>query len=73
MGQMSVMGKRGDSVITWDPKNEESTKTAKQAFETITRQGMQPYLADGTGRGEAIREFDPEAREIIFTPPMSGG
>ncbi len=74
MGQMSVMGKRGDSVITWDPKVKESTESARNAFDVLVHEAkMTPYKMTEGGNGKSMKEFDPEAREIVFAPPMTGG
>lgn len=74
MGQMSIMGRQGDSVITWDPKVESETNNAREAFSAMRdRAGMTPYRMTGEGKGERMTEFDPDAKEIVFATPMAGG
>lgn len=74
MGQMSIMGRQGDSVITWDPKVESETKNARETFNAMRDEaGMTPYRMTGEGKGEPMREFDPDAKEVVFATPMSGG
>jgi len=74
MGKMIVLVKKGDGVITWDPKNASETNTAREAFHALRDAGLTPFKIGENNQGEQIlNEFDPEAREVIFSPPLNGG
>lgn len=75
MGEMSVMGQKGDTKIMWNPDNEDETRAAKQTWDELV--GKKRFLGfrvqrDGEA-GEQVREFDPQAAKLIIAPPMAGG
>jgi len=70
----------GDSVISWTPGNATEVAAARNYFARMTRRrseggaGHLGYRTDEGGeRAEQLREFDPQARRIMFAPPLEGG
>lgn len=65
----------GDLKIIWDPGNKAEVKAAKDQFDALIKKGQHlayKVTAKG-GKGEQIREFDPEAEKIILAPALRGG
>lgn len=77
MGEMRVMGQRGDTKVEWDPENEEEVEAARKHFARLVEKGGRGFRAFAVARagqrGEPIDEFDPEVGQIILVPPMAGG
>jgi hypothetical protein len=72
---LRILDHTGDTMVRWDPRNPVEVAVARQAFTARRAQGALAYRVTNGGRtqGEAIRDFDPEAREIVLTPQMQGG
>jgi hypothetical protein len=74
--QMSTMGVAGDLKKMWDRDKPEEVEDAKRSFDYLVKE--KKYLAfkvtgeDGK-KGEAMREFDPDAGRMIMCPPVQGG
>ncbi len=64
------MDKSGDAHITWDDAN---VADAKQMFADLKGKGYMAFRVKDGAKDEQIRDFDPEAKEIIMVPPMRGG
>lgn len=74
MGEIVQMDQRGDTTVAWDPMNQQETETARDTFNRMVGQGYMAYtVPPGGGRGEMVREFDPEAAKIILAPRVAGG
>jgi len=73
MNTLRVLGKRGDDPITWDPANAEQVATAQREFYALRRKGFLAFDAPPGGEATEITDFDPDATEILFTRPVSGG
>lgn len=80
MGTMSIMGRTGDTKVTWDSEIPAEVEAAREAFKTYMDKGFMAYRVKGLiaeetrGRkGEQILDFDPEDETIIFVPPIAGG
>lgn len=68
----------GDVRLTWEPGNTEDIETARRAFSDLRGKGYLAYKVTPGRRGaepqrEQIRRFDPEAEQIVLTPPLAGG
>jgi hypothetical protein len=69
----------GDFRFTWNPADADETENARIAFGDLRRSGYVAYkveserLGRGRGRREVIREFDPQAGQIVMVRPVQGG
>jgi hypothetical protein len=71
---LKVLDETGDTRITWNPRVRAEVDAARAHFNAMKEKRYLAYrVGDDDGRGEVIREFDPEAREIIMHPQMQGG
>jgi hypothetical protein len=74
MGRLRILSKGGDQEIPWDPADPQQLAAVRREFETLLREGYQAYSLDDTGRtGEHLRQFNPEAYEIVLAPRFQGG
>lgn len=73
----AVLNMTGDTKTIWDPGNEAEVAAARAQFEKLVRENrfsaFRISAEDPNKTGERMREFDPEARRIIFVPPVQGG
>ncbi len=71
---MAMMGKDGDTKITWSRGNQLEVDVAREAFNKAKRGGHMAYSVGADGRkGTVLEAFDPAAERIILAPPMQGG
>jgi len=70
---MRVLGRRGDTPVSWDPADAAATATAKAAFVAMRRAGMLAFKGEPGEEVEQLDSFDAEAKEIIFARPIAGG
>jgi hypothetical protein len=76
-GAMALLNQSGDTKTIWDPNNAAEVAAAREQFDKLV--GTNRFSAfrvsekDPNEPGVRLREFDPEARRIIFIPPMQGG
>lgn len=75
MGTMSIMGRRGDTKVTWNPDNDTEVKAAKAQFATLVKDSkFRAFRVDREGEpGEEMDKFDKTAGKVIMVPPMAGG
>jgi hypothetical protein len=75
VGQLAVMGQRGDTKIFWDPAQEAEVENARRTFEDlVTRKRYAAFSVRAHGeQGERVRTFDPAAESLILVPPIAGG
>jgi hypothetical protein len=74
MGEMAVMGRRGDTKVIWDRNNADEVAAARRQFEELTGRGFAAFSVKKNGEQDRrIREFDPEAEKVILVPQMAGG
>lgn len=74
MGTLATLGRQGDVRQTWNPENEAEVAAARATFDRLRGQGHLAFrVQEGGGKGDQIREFDPDAAKIILAPPMRGG
>lgn len=74
MGSMRVLCLQGDAKVEWDAENEDEVGVARKAFREYAKKGFKAFRMTGRGtKGDPIEEFDPEAEEILFVPPVRGG
>lgn len=71
---MAVMGKNGDTKITWNRSNAVEVEAARVAFNSARKGGHMAYSVAVDGKkGTVLAMFDPTAERIILAPPMQGG
>ncbi|MDE3077485.1 MAG: hypothetical protein KGJ86_18860 [Chloroflexota bacterium] len=73
MGTLSILGRKGDTKLSWDTKDKDSIKEAEAAFKLLTDKGHMAYEVKDGGKGEQIKKFNPKAGEIILVPQLRGG
>ena len=74
MGELRVMGTKGDTKIIWDSDNEDEVKAAQKQFEELTKKGFVAFKMKKAGdKGEKITEFNRYTEQIILVPPIKGG
>ena len=73
MNSLRILGKRGDTPITWDPAYAGQVATARRTFYALRGQGLLAFNAPPGQEAKEINEFDPNAKEILFTRPIAGG
>lgn len=73
-GEMAVMGRQGDTRITWTRGNRDEVEAARRMFDELRGKGFLAFKVTRDGdKGEQILKFDQEAERIILAPPMRGG
>ena len=65
----------GHAKYEWDKNDPEDVAEARRIFNEKKKQGYSFYRVDpkGGGKGEVIKEFDPNAGQIIAVPAFTGG
>ena len=73
--RLRILDRSGDIRIGFDPTKPAEVAMAAAQFDLFVRdKGYLAYtLVPGGGRGEQLRQFDPQAREIILAAPLVGG
>jgi hypothetical protein len=71
---LHVMDRSGDTRTTWDKTVPAEVEAAKAMFDSAKGNGYLAYTVEqGGGKGEVIRDFDPNAEAIIMSPQTVGG
>lgn len=74
MGTMAVMGRAGDTKITWNRGNQAEVDAAQSTFEDLVGKGFAAFaVTAGDKRGERVTTFSPDAQSLVLVPPMQGG
>lgn len=73
MGTQIVMDHTGDTRHSFDASDRAAVDQAEKRFKELTGAGF--TAAERTANGEATvtRSFDPQAKETLFFPRLSGG
>jgi hypothetical protein len=65
----------GDTRHIWDPENPDEVAAAKALYDKLV--GEKRYRAYSVmpngDKSAGVREFDPAAEKLIFSPPLQGG
>lgn len=73
MGTMRMLKSRyGDLTVTWDAADQATVDAAITAFEKEMAKGM-TAVATTKGKDVVVREFTPDAEEIVLFPQIAGG
>ena len=74
MGELAVMGTKGDTKIIWSADSKDEVANAKRTFDDLRKKGYLAFAVRGTGeKGEQVTAFDASAEKLILAPPMQGG
>lgn len=74
MGEMRVMGIKGDTRISWDPTKKVEVKVARKTFERLIKEGYTAFeIGKNNEKSSMVAEFDPESEKLIFVPQIRGG
>jgi len=75
MGELSIMGRQGDTKIIWDSMRPDEVENARRTFDDLRKKGYLAFAVRGREgeKGEQITTFDPNAERLIMAPPMRGG
>ena len=67
----------GDFRIPWNPADADETANARQAFNDLRASGYAIYEVRARRRGEPqrilVRDFDPQAGQLVAVRPNRGG
>lgn len=73
-GTMNVPDKTGHTKITWNRVVTAEVEVARAAYDAAVAKGYQPFAVRTDGsQGTRLREFDPNAQEIMMVPKLQGG
>jgi hypothetical protein len=73
-GQMSVLGKEGDTKVIWDSDQQAEVDAARAQFDALKKKGYAAFNVKKDGeKGSVMKEFDPDAEKIIMALPVVGG
>jgi hypothetical protein len=72
MHEIAVMNKEGDTRTSWNPADADSVAVAKALFERLRASGHMVYKTV-EGESEIVREFDPQATDLVAVPRIVGG
>lgn len=70
---LRVLDHTGDSEFKWGNPNSPEAARARAEFDQLLGKGSALFRTGADGRGEQIREFDPNASEIIAVAPIVAG
>jgi hypothetical protein len=73
MSELRILGKSGDTKISWNSKSEIEVAAAKEIFEKRIKDGWSAFREKAGMKGDKIKIFDQEADRITLVPPISGG
>lgn len=65
----------GDTITSWNRMDDLEVAAAKSVFDSLRGEGYMAYRLDGDGGGggAVLKDFDPDAQQIILSPPLVGG
>ena len=69
---LRILDESGDTQLRFDPEDAASVREVEERFEELMRRNFVAFDVS-TQPGRIIREFDPEAREVIVSHQFSGG
>lgn len=76
MGEIAVLGRAGDTRLTWDKSKQDEVAAARKMFDDLKAKGYMAFtvVEKAVGdKGEQIHSFNPDAGKIIMAAPMRGG
>lgn len=73
MSELRILGREGDTKISWNSRSEIEVAAAKETFEKRIKEHWSAFKEKAGVKGEKIKIFDPDAERIVLVPPISGG
>ena len=77
MGVMRILGPDGDDRREWDPEDPGQVQQLRAEFDRLIAAGSFAWSTTPSdtrpGDAAAIREFDPDAAQIVVSHRMRGG
>lgn len=71
---LRVLNRKGDVATVWRPEVVAETMIAKAEFDRLVAEGHLMFETPAPGKTpEQVREFNPNAFEIVATPRFVGG
>lgn len=73
-GSLKVLDSSGHTTTEWDVAEPRTVQEAEKEFNRLMAfNGFLAYSVEAPGKARQIREFEPEATEIIVHQPLVGG
>ena len=73
-GEMSVLGREGDTKIMWSSENADEVEHARKTFDELTRKGFSAFSVKRDGeKGGRLARFDAGEEKMILVPALRGG
>lgn len=71
---LRVTDRTGDTETKWRTDDPMTVERANRIFDQLREKGYLGYTVPVDGSdGDVLHSFDPEAREVVMTPPLVGG
>lgn len=71
---LRVLNRSGDTAVAWAIEDASSVAVAKTKFDELLGSGHLLFEVEAPGKTpEQVREFNPNAFEIVATRPFKGG
>ena len=73
-GEMSILGREGDTKIIWSSENAEEVEHARKTFDDLTKKGFSAFSVKRDGeKGGRLASFSAEEEKMILVPRLKGG
>ena len=74
IGEMSVMDSSGHRQLKWKRDNPDEVAAAQSVFDRLMERGYSAFGAKTKAAPRhAMKNFDPEAAEVVMVPRIAGG
>jgi hypothetical protein len=75
MGELRIMGKKGDVKVIWDKKNEDEVEAAEEQFNRLVKEkDFNAFKVNKDGnKGRSVKTFNPDEERYIMVPQLQGG
>ena len=73
-GEMSILGREGDTKVIWDSENVEEVAQARKTFDELTKKGFSAFSVKRDGeKGGRLAKFESGEEKMILVPALRGG
>ena len=73
MGIIRWMSAEGDTQVVWEETDTASMDRAREMIERAFHEGRGVFSLDDEGVGVRLKQFDPQAKNIVVIPQIKGG